>query len=251
MSANKLLIKETAMSEAALTRLRGPKRRGRFAPVDAAKAELALLTVADDGGQARIYYLVDIKTSIIEDARFLAFGHLASHPICDVWMEDSRGKSVQVACETTAKDLDKLLADDDSGAFGEAGLDPYGFISDLQSKALAELPNLQVLPKPVEVPRYERKRKQDWDEKDQAWLPLTLMQKITQIQTLGDTIIKDRLGKQVAWKQEGLHDDFELVISFTAADQLLAEEKATVLRFLEEGLRGTIHPRISVAEYQS
>ena len=120
-----------------------------------------------------------------------------------------------------------------------------------QSKALAELPNLKVLPKPVEAPRYERKRKQDWDDKDQAWLPLTLMQKITKVQKAGEDIIADRLGKQVAWKQEGLHDDFEVVISFTAADQLQAEEKATVIRFLEEGLRDAIHPLISVAEYQA
>ena len=110
------------MSEAALTRLHGPKRRGRFAPVDAAKAELALLTVADDEGQARIYCLVDIKTSIIEDARFLAFGHLASHPICDAWMEDSRGKSVQAACETSAEAIDALLAENDEPAFGDNGL---------------------------------------------------------------------------------------------------------------------------------
>jgi hypothetical protein len=76
-----------ALSRVAEERLRHPRTRGVFAPIEAARRQLGLLAVADDQGQARIGWLIDLDTKTVADARFLAFGDLASHPIADAFTE--------------------------------------------------------------------------------------------------------------------------------------------------------------------
>ena len=53
---------------------------------------------ADHQGQARLSWLVDLSTQVIEDARFLAFGSLASHPLMDAFTELARGRTITDAC---------------------------------------------------------------------------------------------------------------------------------------------------------
>ena len=238
------------LSRKARERLNAPSRRGKFRDLDAARAQLGLLSVADSDGQARIYWLIDLNTQVIEDARFLAFGSLASHAIADVFSDRVRGMSVEAACALTPAELEAELRDDPATpAFAEAELAPLAFITELQELAQAALPAVKLLPKPKEVERYQRKREQDWDEQDRAWLPLSLMKKIMQVQQIAGAALAQRLGRNdIAWSVEGLHDDFRVVVSFNKGDGagLPVEEQPTVAQFIQETLRGQVHPAIVV-----
>jgi len=247
------VTQEAQLSQAARRRLRAPLRRGVFRDIDAARAQLGLLSVADDRGQARIYWLIDLNTQVVEDARFLAFGSLASHPVADRWSELVRGMSVEEACEIPLERIEADLRDDpDQAAFGEAGLEPLAFVHDLQQRALQALPGVRLLPKPKEVERYQRKREADWDEHDRDWLPLSLMKKVMRVQEVAAAAIADHIHHKVAWSIEGLHDDFRVVVDFSSEDPdaavLPAEERPTVARMIEEALRGAIHPALRVEE---
>ena len=85
-----------------------------------------------------------------------------------------------------------------------------------------------ILPKPVEVERYTRKREQEWDEADQAWLPLSLMKKLMKAQKLGSEILQERTGRAIDWSVEGLHDDFQVVAKFK---DVSAEEVPLLIGF--------------------
>lgn len=240
------------MSETAQQRLRKPLRRGHFREIDAARAQLALLTVADSDGQARLYWLVDLESQRVEDARFLSFGSLASHPCMDAWSELVRERPVAEALDLPLATIEAALRDDpETPAFGDAGTEALAFIAELQDLARAELPQLVVLPKPVEVERYQRKREQDWDEDDRAWLPLSLMQKILKIQQVAEQTLAERLGDgPYAWELEGVNDDFQVRIDFDKGDgtPIAQEERPVVMGFIQEALHLHLHPRITVTE---
>lgn len=236
-----------AFSTEADRRLRQPRTRGMFEPIDAARRQLGLLSVADEQGQMRIYWLVDLESRIVADARFLAFGELSSHPVGDAFTDSVRGLGIDAACSLSCEQIEAKLRDDPAQpAFGDAGLEPLRVIPELQAKALAVFPTVRLLPKPVEVERYERKRQQDWDEQDQAWLPLSLLKKLALIQKTLNPVIRDRLGRpDLQWSVEGLHEDFQLKIRLS---DVPAEERPTILQFFQSELRQRIHPQITVEE---
>ena len=97
----------------------------------------------------------------------------------------------------------------------------------------------------MEVERYSRKREQEWDEQDKAWLPLSLMKKLIKAQKAGSTILEERTGRSIAWSVEGLHDDFKVVAKFK---DVPAEEVPLLIGFLSSGLQTGIHPQIEVEE---
>ena len=159
------------MSAKALARLRKPRTRGAFAPIDAARRQLGLLAVSDAMGQARIFWLIDLPTGTIADSRFLAFGDLTSHSIADAFSESVRGRTVADACRLSAEQVEALLRDDPlTPAFGELGLQPLAFLRELQDLVEAELPKVVLLPKPVEKKSYQRKREADQSDADKACL---------------------------------------------------------------------------------
>jgi NifU-like protein involved in Fe-S cluster formation len=225
------------LSQKATTRLRKPKTRGTFQPIDAARRQLGLLAVADGQGQARLFWLIDLGTQVIEDARFLAFGTLASHPLMDAFTEMVRGRTVADACALLADQVESLLRDDPlTPACNPADIT---FIHDLQQRALAELPSVQLLPKPVEKVSYQRKRKQDWTSLDEAWLPLSLLKKIGTV----DSLIQAALPPGASLSIDGLHDDFRIIATFAG---LAPEQIPTLCQQLTDLLRGRIHPDIRV-----
>ena len=224
-------------------RLRRPRTRGTFMPVDAARRQLGLLAVSDTAGQARISWLVDLETQIIEDARFLAFGTPASHPLADAFTELARGRTVADACALTIEQVESLLRDDPVTPAVPAGA--ADFIRDLQAQAEAAAPRLSLLPKPADLPTYTRKRRQDWSTEDSAWLPLGLMQKMQRVQEQAERVLSERFpGTGATIEITGLHDDFQVVARFPG---LTEEEIPTAGRFLQDGLRGTLHAAITVA----
>lgn len=232
-----------ALSIKAQERLKTPRTRGVFQPIDAARRQLGLLAVADAQGQARVSWLVDLPTRTIADARFLAFGELASHPVADAFTELVRGRPVADACCLTAEQVESVLRDDPATpAFGAHGLEPLAFLRDLQERALAALPQVQLLPKPDEKPVYQRKRKQDWSDADTRWFNLSLLRKISRVDAVAARVLQERLG-QGSYTIEGLHDDFRVVVIFTG---LATEQIPTVSQFIQDALRGEVHDQLVV-----
>lgn len=222
-------------------RLRRPRTRGYFPPVEAARRKLGLLTVADGGGQARIYWLVDLQTAVIEDARFLAFGSLASHPLADAFTELARGRTVADACRLGADQVESLLRDDPATPAVPAA--DLAFIADLQARAEAALPTVELLPPPPDAPTYLRKRRQDWNDADRAWLPLGLMQKMAKVQGVCAQILPEHFpGTAVSAEITGLHDDFRVELKLAG---LAPEQAPTAARFLQDALVA-LHPQITV-----
>lgn len=232
-----------ALSSQANARLRTPRTRGAFAPIDAARRQLGLLAVADRLGQARISWLINLETQVIEDARFLAFGSLASHPLTDAFTELARGRTVADACALRVEQIDSLLRDDPLTP-AVADHSAYDFLADLQERALAELPTVKLLPKPAEKVIYQRKRKQDWTAADEAWLPLSLLKKIAKVEGLITTALTNFAPGAVA-EVGGLHDDLRVAVTFTG---LATEQVPTVIQKLTDTLRQSLHPEILVEE---
>ncbi len=233
-------VHATGLSAKATSRLRKPRTRGAFAPLDAARRQLGLLAVSDRLGQARLSWLVDLGTQVIEDARFLAFGSLASHPLMDAFTELARGRTVGDACSLTVEQIDSLLRDDPLTPSCDPRLTT--FIPELQTLAFAALPAVELLPKPTEKVQYTRKRKQDWSALDDTWLPLSLLKKIAQV----DVVLAKELpllAPGAAVSIDGLHDDFKIVVTFTG---LTDEQVPTVCQMLTDALRGALHPHLTV-----
>ena len=233
-------------SDKALQGLRNPPRRGTFRPLDAARQQLALLSVGDQQGQARIYFLVDLPTLVISEARFLAYGALHSHAVTDAWCTLAQGKTVSEACSVGADIIEQHLQETEAPPFGTKLSDKQtSFLQELQVAAESAVPGLKILPKPVEVERYTRKREQEWNDHDKAWLPLSLMKKLMKAQKLGSDILLERTGRSIDWSVEGLHDDFQVVAKF---NNISAEEVPLLIGFLSSGLQTGIHPQIEVEE---
>ncbi|TVR14144.1 MAG: hypothetical protein EA401_05115 [Planctomycetota bacterium] len=236
-------------SEQAWQRLQLPPQRGSFRPLDAARRQLGLVATADDMGQCRITWLIDVEQQVVEDARFLAFGALSSHPLADAFCQRAKGQSIDAICSLDPLNCEADLRDTpETPAFGEDPTLLVAFIRDLQQRIAALAPTVTVLPKPVEVERYQRKREQEWDDQDRAWLPLSLMKKLMQVQKVGDAILLERSNRPITWSVEGLHDDFLIKASFT---DVSSDETPTLIAFLQEGLQERIHPQISVEEVSS
>lgn len=233
------------LSFKAQARLKRPKTRGAFNTHDAARRQLGLLTVADPEGQGRIYWLVDLATGVIEDARFLAFGDLVSHPIFDAFTELARGNTVAAACALTGEQIDSLLRDDPvTPATGS--MEAYAAIRAVQDLAESTLPTVELLPPPTDTPRYQRKRKADWTPEDQAWLPLGLFKKAEIVEGILSEVLRERLPNEgVTWRLDGINDDFHVRIRFTGLDEA---QIPTLCAFVQDALHGRVHPQLVVEE---
>lgn len=235
-----------ALSRAAEERLRQPRTRGAFAPIEAARRQLGLLAVSDGQGQARIAWLVDLESGTIADARFLAFGDLASHPVADAFTELCRGRTVADACALSAGEVEATLRDDPATpAFGAKGLEPLAFLADLQRRAAAELPNVALLPKPVERQVYKRKRELDWSATDKAWFALSLLKKIGRVDAIAARVLRERLHDEARLSIEGLHDDFRIRVKLAG---LASEQVPTALQLIQDALKTEVHPDLTVEE---
>lgn len=220
-------------------RLRRPRTRGSFRPIDAARRQLGLLQVADGDGQAAISWLIDLEQRRVADARFLAFGGPWSHPAADAFTQLARGMTVDEACAISPATIEAMLRDEPGTT--SCPDSELAFIPDLQRRALAALPLVKLLPKPVEKQVYQRKRQQDWSDADKRWLPLSLLKKIKAADDAVKRVIADK-APAASHRIEGLHDDFRIVCIVTGVGDA---EKQTLGLFLNSAVKA-IHPELSV-----
>lgn len=96
-------------------RMNNPKFRGSFTQKDA-EARGGKLIVADYGeascgDQIQLFWLVDEKTNLIKDVRFLSFGCGTAIASADAMAEMCIGKTVDEASKITNLDVEKSLRD--------------------------------------------------------------------------------------------------------------------------------------------
>jgi NifU-like protein involved in Fe-S cluster formation len=231
------------MSAVAEARLRRPRARGAFMPLDAASRQLALLSVANHAGDARLYWLVELPGMIISEARFLAFGGLASHAIMDAFSELVRGRTVADACRLTADQVESLLRDDPGTPAFPDLVAPLAFLRDLQDLAEAEAPNLVLLPRPAGQVVYQRARQAQWSVEDKTWFPLSLLKKAAAVEAVVARVLRERLGHDVAHVVDGPHDDFQIALRFSG---LSAEQAPTAAALIQDALRSSLHSQLTV-----
>jgi len=228
-----------ALTRAADARLRAPRTRGAFRPIDAARRQLGLLQVSDGEGQAALSWLIDLEAQRVVEARFLAFGSPWSHPVADAFTQLARGLTVAEACAIRPTTVEAMLRDEPgTPACSDAEL---AFIPDLQRRALAGLPLVTLLPKPAEKQVYQRKRQQDWSDADKRWLPLSLLKKIGAADVAVKAVLAEK-APAASHRIEGLHDDFRVVLLVTG---VTASERETLSLFVSSGLRA-LHPDLIV-----
>lgn len=232
---------EPSLTRAAEARLRKPRTRGAFRPLEAARRQLGLLSASDGLGQAHASWLIDLPTGRIEDARFLAFGSAWSHPAADAFTELVRtNMTVAEACRVSTDRIEAMLRDEPGRQACDPGPDgPLAFLPDLQARLLAALPEVRLLPKPVEKQVYQRKRRQDWDEADQKWLPLSLLKKIAAVDAAAKRVLAER-APGANHRVEGLHDDFRVVLIVTG----VADDERPTLGLIIDSALHAIHPAL-------
>jgi NifU-like protein involved in Fe-S cluster formation len=229
---------EAPLTKAAEARLRAPRTRGAFRPIDAARRQLGLLQVSDGGGQAAVSWLIDLDAQRVADARFLAYGSRWSHPVADAFTQLARGMTVAEACAIRPTTVEAMLRDQPgTPACAESAL---AFIPDLQARVLAVLPLVRLLPKPVEKQVYQRKRQQEWTDADKRWLGLSLLKKIAAADAAVKRVLADK-APAAGHRIEGLHDDFRVVVIVTGVSP---SERETLSLFVSSGLKA-LHPDLS------
>ncbi|MDR2430800.1 MAG: iron-sulfur cluster assembly scaffold protein [Candidatus Margulisbacteria bacterium] len=130
-------------------RMNNPAHRGSFTDRDA-KAQKCKLVVADFGDAScgdsiQLFWLVDLKTDVIKDARFLSFGCGTAIASADVMAELTIGRRVDDAARITNLDVEKALRDDpDTPAFPGQKMHCSVMAYDVIKRAVAKHKNIDI-----------------------------------------------------------------------------------------------------------
>lgn len=235
-------LKPEGFSDEAFRRLCAPKHRGAFFNEDAARKQLGLLTAG--GGEAKLYWLLNLDADVVQEARYLAYGGLTSGPVADAFCEAVQGKRFEDACAIGREEVTRRLG---AEPFAGLGAEPFGFLAELQKKLRQARHGVVLLPKPADEKRYVRKPVEEMNEADKNWLPLGLAKKLEQADALLKTAVAARLHLSANDLEiTGLHDDLNIVLRLHKA--LAPEQVPTSLKLAEEVFRSRLHPEIVVKE---
>jgi NifU-like protein len=138
-----------AYSQKVHDRMNDPAHRGSFTDKDAKKQNCKLVVAdfgdASCGDSIQLFWLVDLKTDIIKDARFLSFGCGTAIASADVMAELTIGKKVDEAAQITNLDVEKALRDDpDTPAFPGQKMHCSVMAYDVIKRAVAKHKNIDI-----------------------------------------------------------------------------------------------------------
>lgn len=225
-----------SLNQTLQARVMHPKCRGQWTEQDAAEKQLGLLKVGN--GEGKVYWLLDMASKKIDEAKFLSFGKLESLPILDFFSEYAKGKNFEEVCKISSEEL--------RIEFGKEVIQgiSFDFIQDIQQKAHIAFKDVKVPPKP-EKKDYRRKDKEDMDETDLNWLPLSAPMKISKLESLLRKTIVERSSYELEDVSiYHIAKDVEVTLSF--ADKVPLEERSTFAKFFEEACKGELHPLLIV-----
>ncbi|GBR73361.1 Fe-S cluster assembly protein [Candidatus Termititenax aidoneus] len=138
-----------AYSQKVHDRMNNPAHRGSFTDKDA-KAQNCKLVVADFGDAScgdsiQLFWLVDPRTDLIKDARFLSFGCGTAIASADIMAELTIGRTVDAAAQITNLDVEKALRDDpDTPAFPGQKMHCSVMAYDVIKRAVAKHKNIDI-----------------------------------------------------------------------------------------------------------
>jgi len=102
-----------AYSKEVQRRMNNPIHRGSFTDKDAKERQCKLIVAdygdASCGDSIQLFWLVEEKTTLIKDARFLSFGCGTAIASADAMAELTIGKTVDEAAKVTNLDVEKYL----------------------------------------------------------------------------------------------------------------------------------------------
>ena len=230
-------------------RIRKPKNRGQLTKVDSAESQLGLLQAGNVEGT--IYLLVNPKTSVIERAKFLSYGKLSSILIFDVFCENAKGKSLEAYDKIEINPLKDLLLysiESDVLPFPEHDFET---LNHLLNKVRTDLPEMEVVePTAGKTGVYKRKAKEDMNQQDLAWLPLSAPQKIAKVEELIQQVVPERtsyLAEDV--KLFDIKRDLKVLISFKP--KIETQHKALIKQHISESCQASLHSEIVISEANS
>jgi NifU-like protein involved in Fe-S cluster formation len=224
-------------SEPLQARIRRPKLRGQFTTVDSSETQFGLLAAGN--GEGKIYLLVDPATNLVEKAKFLSFGALESILIFDAFCSLSIGRRLQdlstIAEATLLKELEGQVLD-------------FSGVKLLAQKLWLARPSMVVSEPIADQPgAYRRKAKEDMNEADLAWLPLSAPQKIAKAEALLVKTLKERV--HLSDSQAKIYDiqrDLKVILTFN--DTVDIPQRPLIVQFVQEAYQSTLHPQIQVEE---
>ncbi|MDR1452899.1 MAG: iron-sulfur cluster assembly scaffold protein [Candidatus Margulisbacteria bacterium] len=138
-----------AYSQKVHDRMNNPRHGGSFTDKDA-RAQSCQLVVADFGDAScgdsiQLFWLVDPRTDVIKDARFLSFGCGTAIASADVMAELTIGRTVDDAARITNLDVEKALRDDpDTPAFPGQKMHCSVMAYDVIKRAVAKHKNIDI-----------------------------------------------------------------------------------------------------------
>lgn len=220
------------------SRIKGPTKRGRLTREDAAESRLGLVSAGNAEG--RIYLLVDPAELTIEKARFLAYGKLESILAFDAICVLAEGRRLPEL--TLLSDVEML---EEIGM--ESELD-FSWKEDLLS-GIQDL-EVQVEDPSADAPKiYKRKDKEDMNEQDLAWLPLSAPIKIAKVQEVVDAVIPERTNLP-ATAVEIFNVKRDLLVQLRFSDEVAPAQQPLLLQFVQEACRSALHPEVNVEEVE-
>jgi Fe-S cluster assembly protein SufB len=161
----------------------------------------------------------------------------------DAFSELALGRSVADACRLSLEQVESLLRDDPATPAFAGAPSEGAVLRELQDLAERESAHLVLLERPAGVVAYKRKHASLWSVEDKAWLPLSLLKKAAAVEAIAVSVLRERLGHDVAHLVDGPHDDFQVVIRFSG---LAPEQAPTAAQLVQDALRSRLHSQLSV-----
>lgn len=230
-------------------RIRKPRFRGQLTKLDSAETQLGLLHAGN--GEGSIYLLVNPKTSIVEKAKFLSYGRLSSILVFDTFCESIKDRALETYDTINLEELKQtLLSNLEASELPFPEFD-FNTLDDILKKLRSSLPNMEVA-KPIEGKTgvYKRKAKEDMNEKDLAWLPLSAPEKIAKVEEVMTQVVPERTS-YLAEDVELYNIERDLMVYIRFSPKVETQHKLLITQFLHEACQSQCHPEIVISEADS
>lgn len=230
-----------------LENIKKPLCRGKLTNIDSSETGFGLIDAGN--GEGKVYCLINPKTKIVENVRFLSYGKLETISILDLFCEQIKNSHIEAACALDAKYL-KLKADEKFES-DYLQLEYFSFLKSIQENLLNAVPNMVITPAPEKGKEmYRRKDKKDMDEHDLKWLPLTAPEKITLCESVIIETLKTKTDLATSdVKLYNVQKDLQVIIEYD--DNVEISKRALVTAFIQENMHSQHHPQIQVSERQT
>ena len=127
----------------------------------------------------------------------------------------------------------------------------FEILGDLLKKLRTNLPKMQVsAPVQNQAGAYKRKAKEDMNEQDLSWLPLSAPQKIAKIEEIISKLVPERTS-YLAQDLELYNVERDLKVMIRFNEKITIQHRALITQYLSEACQAQLHPEIIAIEVDS